>query len=342
MNPLNPLKLVLGCLLTLALAAGARPFAPFGPSAVSAQGQVYSFKIADDSNPGETLSDVGQWFADEITKQSNGRIVVKHFTSSTLGAGSNIVQGARGGWVDISLEGMSYYNSFLPELGAFTVPYMFDNADQARKVANSKIGQALLAHLRTKQLEPLGIGTNGWIDIITRAREIKKPADFKGLRLRTLPSAVDVATIKALGGEPVNLEMSQTYVSLQQGLVDGAEVTLHLTAGAKLFEVTKNYNMLHQAWLPFVMAMNLASYSKLPPDLQKLMSKVATEAIARSWAEEEREDTAYEAKLRSGGMIFTTYSPAEEQAFRSLALALYPTFGKTIGEENLNAVMKAR
>ena len=337
---MNPTKLVIGSLLTFALVTGARPFAPAVASAQTPA--TFEFKLADDSNPGETLSDVGQWFADEVTKQSRGRITIKHFTSSTLGGGSSVVQGARGGWIDISAEGMSYYISILPELGAFTVPYMFSNPDQARRAANSAAGQAMLADLKSKGLVALGIGTNGWIDILTRNKAIQTPADFKGLRLRTLPSAVDVATMKALGAEAVNLETSQVYVSLQQGLVDGAEVTLHLTAGAKLYEVTKNYNMTHQSWLPFVMAMNLDQFNKLPPDLQKLMTRIATEAVARSWPEEEKEDSGYQQKLKADGLLFSTYSPADIAAFRAVTEPLYPTFGVSIGQDNLNAIMKTR
>lgn len=333
-------KFVVAALAVLMLAGGGNPFGARPSEAQSTA--TFNFKIADDSNPGETLSDVGQWFADEVTKRSNGRVTIKHFTSSTLGSGSAIVQGARAGWMDISDEGMSYYISIVPELAAFTLPYMFESPDQARRAANSAAGRALLAKLRDKGLVGLGVGTNGWIDVITRNKPIKSPADFAGLRLRTLPSAVDVATMKALGAEPVNLESSQIYVSLQQGLVDGAEVTFHLTSGAKLYEVTKNYNLTHQAWLPFVMAMNAATFDKMPPDLQQLVSKVAQEAVNRSWAEELREDALYEQKLRQGGMVFTTYSKKEEDAFQAITRPLYASFAKTIGEDNLKGIAAAR
>ena len=50
-----------------------------------------------------------------------------------------------------------------------------------------------------------------------------KPDDIKGLKLRTLPSAVHVAYFRALGAIPTPMDWAEVMPALQQGVIDGQE-----------------------------------------------------------------------------------------------------------------------
>jgi hypothetical protein len=69
----------------------------------------YEFRLPDHTNPGEMMSYIAQWFADNVTKRSNGRTMIKHFSSSTLGTGSALVQGAQNDSVDMINEDASVF-----------------------------------------------------------------------------------------------------------------------------------------------------------------------------------------------------------------------------------------
>jgi TRAP-type transport system periplasmic protein len=298
----------------------------------------FEFRLADDSNAGETLSDVAQWFADQVTKRSNGRVTITHFTSSTLGTGSALIQGVKNGSIDMINLGASFYVQLYKPLGVLGVPFLFENDGAAKKAAESATASKLLAGLGDKGLNGLALGSNGWIDIITHDKAVKQLSDLKGMRIRALPSQIDIKTLTAFGAVPVHLESKQLYLALRQGTVDGVEATLHLAAKAKLAEVAKYVTLTRQSWLPMIMSMNMAQYKKLPPDLQALVSKTATEAMAMSWAEEQREEVKYDKALKDEGMTVIKLAPKAAAEFHAAAKAVYPGFASIVGADNLKAM----
>ena len=54
-------------------------------------------------------------------------------------------------------------------------------------------------------------------------KEIKKVADFKGLKIRTFPPFMPF--VKALGAAPINLPMSDIYTGMERGAIDGFAMT---------------------------------------------------------------------------------------------------------------------
>lgn len=296
----------------------------------------FEFRLADDSIPGETMSDVAQWFADQVTARSNGRLTIKHFSNSTLGTGSALVQGVQNGSIDMINEGASFYVQIDKRLGVLGLPFIFPNDDAAQRAAASPAAAKLLTGLDSKGIKALAIGSNGWIDLATRDKPVRTMADLKGLRLRALPSQIDIRTLTALGAVPVHLESSQLYLAVRQGTVDGIEATLHLIYKSKMPEVAKYVTVFRQSWLPMIFSVNTAQYNSLPSDLQTVLSKTAVEAMGRSWDEEKSEDIKYEDQLQKAGMQIIKLDPQALTELQKTAKMLYPEFGEVVGKENLD------
>ena len=54
-------------------------------------------------------------------------------------------------------------------------------------------------------------------------KPLRKPADFKGLKMRIQSSKVLDAQMRALGAIPQVMAFSEVYQALQTGVVDGTE-----------------------------------------------------------------------------------------------------------------------
>ena len=65
------------------------------------------------------------------------------------------------------------------------------------------------------------------------------PADFKGVKIRSVESPVLVDSLSALGANPTPLPLSDVYLALKKGTVDALEANLGLIYTQKLYEVTK-------------------------------------------------------------------------------------------------------
>ena len=298
----------------------------------------FTFRMADDSNPGQTLSETtGRW-SDEINAQSHGRIHVQHFTSATLGDALALIQGVQNGTVDMIGTTVPNLAGVEKGLGLFSMPYLVDDVASARRLANSPVAASLLARLEDKRIKPFTLGTNGFLVITMRDRAIQKPEDLKGLRVRSLPNKINQAFYTTLGAVPVAIPYTQVYLALKQGVVDGIESSLTGVYTTKLYEVAKNVSLTNHAWLPQVFAMNLAAFKKLPPDLQKVVADAAKVAADQSWDMEEKGAENFRKLIQDKGT--QVGDVADKAAFRKVLQPVYDQFGPELGSADLVQMQK--
>lgn len=75
---------------------------------------------------------------------------------------------------------------------------------------------------------------------LVKDKEIKVPADLKGVNLRMPNSDAWLFLGKALGANPTPIAFSELYMALQTGTVDGQDNPLPTVQSAKFYEVTKS------------------------------------------------------------------------------------------------------
>jgi TRAP-type C4-dicarboxylate transport system substrate-binding protein len=83
-----------------------------------------------------------------------------------------------------------------------------------------KVRAAMLEKTGTLRLMGLN-NTGGWRDFFTTKKQIRSPADLKGVKLRTIESELQVEMVKLLGGSPTPIPWTELYTSLATGVVVG-------------------------------------------------------------------------------------------------------------------------
>ena len=183
------------------------------------------------------------------TKLSNGELNVQPFYQS-LGIEQQLATAIKAGSVDIGFTATSNLAPFTDAYLQFDLPFLFKN-DRAYIdiLENHPAGKKALAQFEkdlgvkvlviTSQTYDAEIsGTN----LETRTKQVKVPADIKGLKLRTASTPVEMSLMKAYGANPTPVPYAQVYSALQQGVVDGNAATpLPASTSIRLFEVTKHY-----------------------------------------------------------------------------------------------------
>lgn len=106
-------------------------------------------------------------------------------------------------------------------------------------------------------------------DLLTKNRPVRKVEDFKGLTVKV--SGAFAHLINELGGEGARVPMSETYMALRKGTIDGALASFESLKSWKFAEVVKYYTILNMStWPAGHVSMNLDTWKKLPPDIQKV------------------------------------------------------------------------
>ena len=100
-------------------------------------------------------------------------------------------------------------------------------------------------------------------------RKVDKVADFKGLKIRTMP--LYTSFIKALGAIPVTTAPTDIYFSMERGVVDAFLYSKIGSTSWGVQEVTKYIIEPGVFQLEAATMINLDSWKKIPNDLQEML-----------------------------------------------------------------------
>ena len=145
---------------------------------------------------------------------------------------------------------------------------------------------------------------------LTSNREIKKPEDLNGLKVRVPNVPLFVATWEALGAKPTPMAFSEVFTSLQQGIIDGQENPYDLIKSASFFEVQKFVNMTEhvRGWIYLVIGED--RFQSMPKDIQAAVLEAGKEAQAYERQLFRAEQDQLVQDLKDKGMTFVEVDKA--------------------------------
>ena len=241
--------------------------------------------LGHNAGPGNPKSEAAIKFAEIVKAKSNGRINVQIGAAAQLGDDLTNISGLRTGTLDMSINSQGPVSSVLPELAALGLPFLFGSLQDAWKVLDGPVGQDLAKRLESKNLILLGWMDNGIRQTTNNKRAINVPDDLKGMKLRTPADPATVDLFQAMGAITQQINFSELYIALQQGVVDGQENPLANIYSSKLYEVQKYLSFTNHKYecMPFIMSS--ITWARLSAADRTLIKDAAVEA------------TAYERKL---------------------------------------------
>ena len=178
---------------------------------------------------------------------SDSELQLTVFPSSQLGGDAERVASLLDGDIDIDLQGSSALASVYEPIGVMDMAYVFDNPDHLFEWFDSEASQQLKDDFEEATgAKILGVWYLGDRTFSANA-PVRTPEDLQGLRLRYPETPAHLASAAAVGAEPVAVAFEEVYLSLQQGLVDGQENPISLTAENSLDEVVDYVSLSRHA-----------------------------------------------------------------------------------------------
>lgn len=178
---------------------------------------------------------------------SDSELQLTVFPSSQLGGDAERVASLLDGDIDIDLQGSSALASVYEPIGVMDMAYVFDNPDHLFEWFDSGASQQVKDDFEEATgAKILGVWYLGDRTFSANA-PVRTPEDLQGLRLRYPETPAHLASAAAVGAEPVAVAFEEVYLSLQQGLVDGQENPISLTAENSLDEVVDYVSLSRHA-----------------------------------------------------------------------------------------------
>ncbi len=182
---------------------------------------------------------VAKKFAELVSEESEGRVTVAVFPNDQL-AGGNSTKGiemiAVGG-ADLAAYATSVLSVLDGQMSIATIPWSFDNYQEARTVIDETGGDYYAEILAEKGITYLGSFHNGFRQLSNSKHEVKAPADVQGLKIRVPGSEVYMDFFRELKADPISMSWSEVFTAIQQGAIDGQENGVSITDTAKMYEI---------------------------------------------------------------------------------------------------------
>ncbi len=224
---------------------------------------------------------------------SDSELQLTVFPSSQLGGDAERVASLLDGDIDIDLQGSSALASVYEPIGVMDMAYVFDNPDHLFEWFDSEASQQVKDDFEEATgAKILGVWYLGDRTVSANA-PVRTPEDLQGLRLRYPETPAHLASAAAVGAEPVAVAFEEVYLSLQQGLVDGQENPISLTAENSLDEVVDYVSLSRHAVGSQLIIVAGDTWERLSEqeqaDLQAAISDVR--AQNRQCADEDEQET---------------------------------------------------
>jgi TRAP-type transport system periplasmic protein len=309
-----------GKLLAGALAVGALTMMATG---VSAQ------RVLKLGHVGEVDSHFDQFakeFSKRVKAKSGGKISVDVFPSSQLGNDKDMLQKMKLGQIDFFIPS-SIMSSVAPEFGVFDMPYIIKDRAHAKRVLDSLGPKVFGPAAEAKGVKILGFWENGFRHITNNVRPIVKPADLKGVKLRTPRGEWRVKMFKAYGANPSPMAFSEVFTALKTGVMDGQENPFINVWSAKFYEVQKYLSLTGHVYIPGYLVTSPATFKKWPAEVQKVLQEAAREMEDEARRIGQGFDDNLLGQLKEKGMIV---NEADKEAFVAASKAIYEEFAAKV------------
>ncbi len=239
--------------------------------AAAADVQERTIKFPSASNKGHPQVLGVEKFAELVKQKSGGKITVKPFPGGALGPDLQVVSALQGGTVEMNVMNASLLAGNVKEMTLFDIPYLFASTKEADAVADGPIGRKLLDKLQDRGLVGLAYWDLGFRQMHTTKKPITKADDFKGMKMRVIPTPIYVEFLNSLGANAVPMPFTETYTALEQGAIDGMTNPLLNITDGKYNEVPKHLTLTNHMYTPQAVIVSKKFWDKLSVDGKKIL-----------------------------------------------------------------------
>ena len=185
------------------------------------------------------------------------------------------------GLLTLGYQSSSYLTDCIPELGVLDLPFLFHQTEKARAAIDRALGERLIAKVEEKvNYRILGFFENGFRHLSNRLRPVRTPADLAGMRIRVLPSDVQVKTFALLGAVPLRLDLTEAIAGIVAGTLDAQENPLSNTVTYGVHKFHRFHTLTNHFYISRPIFLHRTAFESWPQDLRDAMTAAVKEAIA--------------------------------------------------------------
>ncbi len=270
-------------------------------------------------NPDDPYYVFASEFSRLVEEKSQGSIKIDVLGGGQLGQEREMFEGMQLGTVDMAIMTNAYASNFVNASGVFDLPFIFKDSDTAAKILEGNLGTKVLKEYEAKNVKALAWGEGGFRHLVTMNRPVRKPEDFKGLKIRCMETNTYISTYDSLNANAVPMAWSETITGLQQKTIDGLDIPISVIYSNGFPEIAKYLSLTGHFYSPLIMCMSLEVWNELDEKQQNIISEASLEAGKLCRKHNQEVEEVLLAKMEEQGMTIA----------RDIDIA---SFQKTLGD----------
>ncbi|WFF40735.1 DctP family TRAP transporter solute-binding subunit [Salinicola endophyticus] len=282
-------------------------------------------------------------FAQLVDTATQGQTQVKVFANAVLAGGDQLRQAEMVGRGDIDfvLSTAISVTPLIPEMAVFSLPYLYRNYAEVDATLQGEPARRMEQIMAEHGLVVLGWGESGFRELTNSVKPVSSPADLRGMKIRVAgPMFIDV--MDELGANPQQIQWTETFAALQQGVVDGQENPVGaVIVPQRIYEVQKYLTAWHYSYDPAFLAVSEEKWNAWSPEMQQTMRQAAQEAMAYQKSLTREQTQSGYATLEEHGMEITQLDDAQLGAFQQATRQTFDSWSQKVGPALVDTFQQA-
>jgi TRAP-type transport system periplasmic protein len=305
-------------------------------AASAASAQTITLRAAHTAAPSEPYQIGLQSFADALAKSPAGATLkMEIFPNAQLGEEGSVLKSLQSGAIAVTVPSNAPIAEFVPEMHLFDLPFLFRDREHFYHVLDGPVGARMAPFAEAKGFTLLGYYEAGVRNVLNSVKPINTLEDFKGMKVRVIPSGINLDTFRALGANPVPIQYSQLYVALQNKTVDAAEAANSNYEAKKFYEVAPHYALVQWQILVAPLVMSKKVFDGLTPEQRSAVQAAARASLpVERKAYVEGDEVAMKALLAAGVKV----TRPDRRPWIEAVQPVLDKWASAVGADNLAAI----
>lgn len=275
--------------------------------------------------------------AENIAERTNGAVKVTVYPNNTLGSPADAVEAIRSDSPLLYVTAFSQWEDYYPDACALQTAFVFDSAEECVRFYDTDLFAKVVANLDAVNIHCINCNFTAGMRHVLGKKQIKTPADMKGLKIRVPSSSPYLDCFNSLGASPIAMASSEQVNALSSGTIDAVDQSISLIYSTKTYELVKECSLLAQMPLSDGLYCSTAFWNSIPAEYQSIIEEELHNAGQRYYEYSTKNEASMRTELEAAGVHFYE---VDRTPFIALAQKNVLKYG--IGQEVLDTVAQIR
>jgi TRAP-type C4-dicarboxylate transport system substrate-binding protein len=223
---------------------------------------------------------------------------------------------------------------WVPEISILDLPFLIKDRAQVQTALRGDFGQYLQNRFALKTpFKLLGVWDNGFRHITNKIRPIHRPTDCEGLSIRTQISEVHVESLKAIGFNPIPVDVKVFVDEIAGPRFDAQDNPLTNSFNFGVHQFHRYFTLTGHFFGGAAFICNTEIFNRWPEEIKNIFTTAATLATEYQWklASEEDEHILKQINPEENEIIYLT--DEERELFKTAVKPVFDKYEKTIPAE---------